>query len=143
MQRTTSVATQNTFSDAAGLCRSASDPGNAWLPLPSESMSTSSRAARAALQALFEPSSPVFTAAAEIELPTNLDACIEDEAGQFTEAPLYRWFAGVDDRGVVHFFKFQRGLSLSQWHEQLSRQRLVSVRGPYRTLDKAKLPVPA
>lgn len=104
-------------------------------------MSSNSRATLAALHALFEPRAPLFAPLPEepdLEPPLNLDSVIEQDTGLFEGVVLHRWFRGKDAKGVTHFFKFQRGLALAQWHDLLRRQRLVNVAGPYRALDKAK-----
>jgi len=74
----------------------------------------------------------------QVTLPSNLDEAILADEGQVVGVALYRWFKGVDSKGVVHYFKFQRGLALVAWHELLRRQQLSQVAGPFRTLERAR-----
>lgn len=104
-------------------------------------MPSNSRAALHALQALFEPQAPVFVVPSDSEQvppPSNLDEAILADEGQVAGVALYRWFKGVDRKGVVRYFKFQRGLALGAWHELLRRQQLSQVTGPFRTLERAR-----
>lgn len=99
------------------------------------SMSSSSQAL-AALHALFEPVAPLEPDAPE--LPRNLDDSITADAATAWDFVTHRWYRGVDTQGVVRIFRFQRGLSLAQWHEALQSQRLQSVDGPFRTQVQAQ-----
>lgn len=102
-------------------------------------MSSSSRAALEALNALFVPAPAYYEAPAEVPpAPDTLDDSIRAEEGQFAEVALFRWYRGQDLSGVERFFKFQRGLPLTQWRELLVRQRMASVAGPFRTLVQAQ-----
>lgn len=102
-------------------------------------MSAKSKAAIDALNALFAPA-PVYAQeeVQAIEIPHTLDAVIESDLGFTSDVPLYRWYKGQDAKGVIHVVRFQRGLSLEQWHESLARQKLVSVQGPYRSATQAQ-----
>lgn len=102
-------------------------------------MSSKSKAAIDALNALFAPA-PVYAKdePAAVEIPHTLDAVIESDLGFTSDVPLYRWYKGQDTKGVIHVMRFQRGQSLEQWHENLARQKLVSVQGPYRSAAQAQ-----
>ena len=98
-------------------------------------MSSSSQTL-AALHALFEPA-PVAIEP-EPELPTNLDTHVLADAAAAWDLVGYRWYNGVDTRGVLHIFRFQRGNSLEKWHALLHSQKLQTVGGPFRTQSHAQ-----
>ncbi len=102
-------------------------------------MSSSSRAALEALNALFVSAPAYYEAPVDVPpAPDTLDDSIRAEEGQFADVALFRWYRGEDAAGVQRFFKFQRGLPLASWHDLLVRQRMTSVSGPFRTLVHAQ-----
>ncbi len=91
----------------------------------------------AALQALFGPAPAPAREEELVALPLNLDSAIEADTHAAWDVVLYRWYRGVDAHGVTRIFRFQRGLALTTWHDQLRTQRLTRIDGPFRTQAQA------
>ena len=92
----------------------------------------------AALNALFEPH-PTFAREPEPETepPANLDEVVSADAAMPWDGPVHRWYRGLDDKGILRVFRFQRGKGLDDWKALLKSQRLASVNGPFRTQQHA------